>query len=70
MNIGDIVFVKCQYPVGSDEKVFGNVGVITAINHDDYQIDCGYWFSEEEIRLATESEIKREFIRMKKGEWR
>lgn len=78
MMIGSIVTILVDYPCGTDEVennyVKGETGVITDYNEEtnDYAVSIlpherfPWWFSKEEIRLATNEEIagKLRFIMM------
>lgn len=69
MMIGTIVTILVKYPCGADEiarnYVRNEVGVITDFNEEtsDYAVSIHHherypwWFSKNEIRLATNEEI-------------
>lgn len=67
-DIGDIVFVTAKTPDGSTHITYGDVGVVTKIYRDgDYEVhtkSSDYWYGEQQIRLATEDEIKAAFIEL------
>lgn len=69
MMIGDIVTILVDYPCGADKiarnYVKNEVGVITDLNEEtsDYAVSIlhheryPWWFSKDEIRLATKEQI-------------
>ena len=64
MTVGDLVTILCETPSGVTTKVKGKVGIITEV-FDDYTvqfINGDVWlFSSDEIRLATDEEIRNAF---------
>lgn len=71
MEIGDIVTVIVNHPDGIETITEGDIGFITKIENvtgeEDYTvktINSDYLYGVNQIRLATEDEIKNEFIRL------
>ena len=77
MKIGDIVTIKVDYPYGVEErwKVKDETGVIIDFQEDPEEWcvatgnpeSDGWWFTEDELRQATDEEIKARlrFVLMK-----
>lgn len=61
MKIGDYVVVTVEYPKGAENRVFGNMGKIIDIENSDFCVhdgECEFWYSENELRPATDEEIR------------
>ena len=57
-KLKDVVKVMVEGPAGTtDTRTKGNIEVVCAIEDGDYFLSDGYWYSPEEIRLATGEEI-------------
>ena len=69
MKVGDIVTITVQYPyLVINENVFGEVGIIADIENGYLEVKTdsrdGYWYTKDEIRLATETEIKEKLRKL------
>ena len=72
LSVGDIVCVTAENPGGvANEKTKGDIGIIKTIDVDIYEVVTrkdgrggGYWYTEDQLRLATFDEIKQELRRV------
>lgn len=73
-NVGDIVCITVDRPSGANsvtgcKNVVGRIGMINP-DCDDYLVKTinsysdGWWWKEDQLRLATYEDIKREFINL------
>ena len=65
MKVGDLVMVIVEHPDGSTENTFGNIGVISEIEHriddTDYTVHTmysDYVYGEHQLRELTDEEAR------------
>lgn len=73
VNIGDIVVIEAEYPIGLVDAKFrskGGIGVVTDTGTTDACIKYIYgnyksefWFYMNDVRPAKDEEIKKAFIK-------